>query len=134
MSLPVPGKVIGFVPYHWAILAGILLQTAAQTAMHVLSKSLTDHYLIRANKTYFEPRGLKVRLMKTGALKRFTNQHGAQVETSKFSNFTKKTGRVIQNVALHIPLPIVGRAVEMFSDPVSLPFRDVTRDIGGLCS
>ncbi|KAJ7909195.1 hypothetical protein B0H13DRAFT_2330630 [Mycena leptocephala] len=50
------GKVIGFIPYHWAMIAGAVMQTAAQTGMHVLSKTLTDRYLRAANLRLFKPR------------------------------------------------------------------------------
>ncbi|KAF8316058.1 hypothetical protein DL93DRAFT_2056630, partial [Clavulina sp. PMI_390] len=58
-------------PYHWTIIASALIQAGAQTAARTISKTLTDRYLRRANSTYFEPRGLKVRLMKTAAVRQF---------------------------------------------------------------
>jgi hypothetical protein len=104
-------------PYHWALIAGIVMQTAAQTAAHVLSKTLTDRYLLRANNTYFEPRGLKVRLMKTAAMRRFVHKDTSEDE-SKWKKFGKSAGRTAETIGLR--LPITSRVITLFSKTVSL--------------
>lgn len=97
------------------------MQTAAQTAAHILSKTLTDRYLLRANETYFEPRGLKVRLMKTAAMRRFVHKDISEGEKSKWKKFGKSAGRTAESVGLR--LPITGRLITMFSKTVSpLPY------------
>lgn len=72
-------------------MASIFLRQTSQAGMHKLQKTLTDvrsispicakrypnthalaqRLLEHANVTFFEPRGLKVRLMKTAAMRRF---------------------------------------------------------------
>ena len=94
------------------------MQTAAQTAAHVLSKTLTDRYLLRANKTYFEPRGLKVRLMKTAAMRRFVHIDGSEEEKSKWKKFGKSAGRTAETIGLR--LPIANRLITTFQKTVSL--------------
>ncbi|KAF8343179.1 uncharacterized protein EI90DRAFT_3115695 [Cantharellus anzutake] len=114
------GLVIGFVPNTWTLIAGIVLQTTAQTAAHILSKTLTDRYLLKANRTYFEPRGLRVRLMKTEAMHHFIGIGRGKEETSKLKNFFKGAGRTAEKAVFKIPLPIigpiVGRTIIHFSD------------------
>lgn len=105
------GFVIGFVPYHWAIAAGVVMQAGAQTAMRYIQKTLTDRLLKRVNSTYFEPRGLKVRLMKTRAMRRFVGIEQGGAEPSKAMKFAKNFGHGLENVAYRLPIPIVGRIV-----------------------
>lgn len=92
------------------------MQVSAQTAARVISKTLTDRYLRRANETYFEPRGLKVRLMKTAAVRRFVNAEGPE-ENSKWKSFGQKAGRFAEGVAMH--LPITSKVITTFAKPVS---------------
>jgi len=109
--------VIGFVPNHWALLAGILIQTAAQTTAHIVSKTLTDRYLLQANTTYFEPRGLKVRLMKTAAMRHFVGiDQSEQKEKGKFKGFLKGAEKVFFKLPIPIIGPIIGRTIMHFSD------------------
>ncbi|KAF7974311.1 hypothetical protein HWV62_12472 [Athelia sp. TMB] len=65
------GHVIGFVPNPYTFVASIFLRQSSQAGMHKLQKALTDQLLGHANATFFEPRGLKVRLMKTAAMRSF---------------------------------------------------------------
>ena len=102
------------------MLAGIVIQTAAQTSAHILSKTLTDRYLLRANTTYFEPRGLKVRLMKTPAMRYFVGIDRSEEKSSKFKKFLKGAEKVVFKVPIPIIGPIIGRTIMQFSDnPVS---------------
>jgi hypothetical protein len=112
------GMVIGFVPYHWAIIAGVLTQTIAQTAMHVIQKTLTDRLLKHANSTFFEPRGLKVRLMKTEAMRRFVGIDSADgPSASKAKRIAKTVGHGIESVAYRLPIPFLGRVVSALTHP-----------------
>lgn len=103
-------------PYHWCVLAGAALQAGAATAGRVVSKTLTDRYLLRANKTFFEPRGLKVRLMKTAAVRRFVNAEAPQAEKSKWKKFGESAGRTAHIVGTR--LPVTGKVIAMFAKPV----------------
>jgi hypothetical protein len=64
----VAGKAIGFVPHHWAMIAGTLMQTGAQVGNHVLAKTLSDRVLRVANRDYFGPRRLAVRVPIIGGI------------------------------------------------------------------
>ncbi|KDQ11010.1 hypothetical protein BOTBODRAFT_57738 [Botryobasidium botryosum FD-172 SS1] len=97
------GKIIGFVPYHWAIIAGAAMQTAAQTGMHVLSKGLTDRYLRHANDTFFAPRGLRVRLCTTAAMRQLIGLD-ARTPPNKTLDVAKSIGRGVETVGLHLPI------------------------------
>jgi len=111
------GMAIGFVPYHWAIIAGVLTQTIAQTAMHVIQKTLTDRLLKHTNSTFFEPRGLKVRLMKTGAMRRFVGIDADGPKASKAKQIVKTVGHGIESVAYRLPIPFLGRVVSALTHP-----------------
>ncbi|KAJ7134816.1 hypothetical protein C8R44DRAFT_559696, partial [Mycena epipterygia] len=106
------GMVIGFVPYHWAMIAGAVLQTAAQTGMHVLSKTLTDRYLRAANLRLFKPRGLSVRLCTTAAMQHLVMRTGNGGGPSTMD----KIGRGVGTVLLHVPLPLSSRIVRAIAD------------------
>ena len=99
-------------PYHWALIAGILMQTAAQTAAHIISKSLTDKYLVHANAIYFEPHDLKLHLMKTAAMHKFIGIDEG-MEPGKAMAFAKAAGRITENIVLRLPLPRLGRLIEV---------------------
>lgn len=73
------------------------MQVSAQTSARVISKRLTDRYLLRANSTYFEPRGLKVRLMKTSAVRRFVHAEGPGKDQGKWKQYAEVIG-------LHLPI------------------------------
>ncbi|KAF9070171.1 hypothetical protein BDP27DRAFT_1324409 [Rhodocollybia butyracea] len=105
------GQVIGFVPYHWAMIASAAISTSAQVGMRVLSKTLTDRYLRAANLNLFRPRGLSVRLCTTPAMLRLVAPPGsgsAGGETSKSRETINKIGRGVGTVFLKLPLPIIG--------------------------
>ncbi|KAF8316056.1 hypothetical protein DL93DRAFT_788289 [Clavulina sp. PMI_390] len=113
--------IIGFIPHHWAMLASAIIQISAQTAARTISKTLTDRYLRRANTTYFEPRGLKVRLMKTAAVRRFLQLRQNEGEVAevkgkgKMKAFGQSAGRLAEQIGMH--LPITGRIIPMFQKP-----------------
>ncbi|KAJ7847405.1 hypothetical protein B0H13DRAFT_2675330 [Mycena leptocephala] len=106
------GKVIGFIPYHWAMIAGAVMQTAAQTGMHVLSKTLTDRYLRAANLRLFKPKGLVVRLCTTAAMQHLVMRTGTGAGPSTLD----KIGRGVGTVLLHAPIPFTSRIVRAIAD------------------
>lgn len=67
--------------------------------MYVLSKTLTDKFLIRANEVYFAPRGLHVRLCKTPALRAL-----ATTTPIKKKSTLSKVGKSAKTIGLHLPL------------------------------
>ncbi|KAG9000685.1 hypothetical protein FRB94_005233 [Tulasnella sp. JGI-2019a] len=106
--LDAAGMIIGFVPYHWATLAGPLIQVGAQVGAHVLSKGLTDRYLRIANDNFFAPRGLRARLCKTAAMRQIIGLDPTQAS----GNETLKTiGNMAERLGLR--LPIIRRAIVM---------------------
>ncbi|KAJ7195481.1 hypothetical protein GGX14DRAFT_676698, partial [Mycena pura] len=108
----------GTQPYHWAILAGAVMQIAAHTGMHILSKTVTDRYLRAANRRIFRPRGLVVRLCTTAAMQHLV-MHAA--DAAGPSTMTK-IGRGVSTVVLHVPLPLSSRIVRTIADkPPKIP-------------
>jgi hypothetical protein len=127
-------------PYHWTMIAGIGMQVGArmshcihqlkytyisnhhpspETAARKISKSLTDKYLRRANETYFAPRGLRVRLVKTAAMRVLVGLDEAPTsDPSKASAFAKGVGRTAENLALRSPFPFGKRIIEAVKEPV----------------
>jgi hypothetical protein len=114
------GLIMGCFPYHWAMIAGTLTQTVAQTALYVIRKILTDRLLKRANSTYFQPRGLKIRLMGTGAMRRFLGLDAGDSKPSKAMRIAKSVGHGIENVAYRLPIPFVGRVVSARNKPSNI--------------
>ncbi|KAJ7245008.1 hypothetical protein B0H12DRAFT_957556, partial [Mycena haematopus] len=112
------GMAIGFIPYHWAMIAGAAIQTAAQTGMHVISKTLTDRYLRAANIRLFKPRGLVVRLCTTAAMQHLVMNTGTGAGPSTMD----KIGRGVGTVLLHAPIPFSSRIVRAIADkPPKVP-------------
>ncbi|KDQ49695.1 hypothetical protein JAAARDRAFT_143032 [Jaapia argillacea MUCL 33604] len=109
------GMAIGFVPYHWAIIASTVLQTVAQTAIHVLSKTLTDRYLRSANLNLFKPRGLSVRLCTTPAMLHLVTGSPIPQESSTMK-VVNKVGRGVGTVLLRLPIPFSSRIVRAIAD------------------
>ena len=99
------------------MIAGAAIQLGAQTAMHKISKTLTDKYLKKANDNFFGPRGLRVRLMKTEAMRQFVETLAAKPADSKMKSFGKSAARVGKIVGLH--LPITRTVINAMSKPVS---------------
>ncbi|KAJ7185787.1 hypothetical protein C8R46DRAFT_882198 [Mycena filopes] len=106
------GMVIGFVPYHWAMIAGAAIQAGAKTGMRVLSKTLTDRYLRAANLRLFKPRGLSVRICTTAAMRHLVMRTPITAAPSKLKRF----GRGVGSVLLRVPLPTVNAAVHLVAD------------------
>lgn len=67
--LDVVGGVIGLVPSLWVQLAGGLAQLAAKVGTVAVSKGRSDMYLKEVNEKMFKPRGLKVSIAKTDAMR-----------------------------------------------------------------
>ncbi|KAF8162452.1 hypothetical protein K438DRAFT_1985102 [Mycena galopus ATCC 62051] len=101
------GMAIGFVPYHWAMIAGTAIQIGAQTGMHVLSKTLTDRYLRSANLRLFKPRGLSVRICTTAAMQHLVMGTPITAGPSKLTRF----GRGVGSVAMKLPIPLASMIV-----------------------
>jgi flagellar biosynthesis GTPase FlhF len=59
------GQVLGFVPNHWAQLAGGITQVAAGIATYAVIKTRCAQFLKLSNTEFFEPRGLKVQVKST---------------------------------------------------------------------
>ncbi|KAJ7461720.1 hypothetical protein B0H11DRAFT_2198587 [Mycena galericulata] len=106
------GMVIGFVPYHWAMVAGVAIQTAAKTGMRVLSKTLTDRYLRAANLRLFKPRGLSVRICTAAAMQHLVMHTPIAAPPSKLTRF----GRGVGSLLMQIPLPITSVVVHAVAD------------------
>ncbi|KAL5487557.1 hypothetical protein ACEPAI_5665 [Sanghuangporus weigelae] len=119
------GMVIGFVPHHWAIIASAGIQFAAGTGIYILAKTLTDRYLRRANTEYFAPRGLRVRICKTAAMRQLTGldpvpDANEPTTSAKVKKFAVQSGRVAETVVLH--LPIIRKVYNRFAPGVpSIP-------------
>ncbi|KAJ6462043.1 hypothetical protein C8R47DRAFT_993200 [Mycena vitilis] len=110
--ISVAGMVIGFIPYHWAMIAGTVMQTAAQTGMHILSKTLTDRYMRAANLRLFKPKGLSVRLCTSAAMQHLVMRTGNGAGPSTMD----KIGRGVGTVLLHAPIPFSSRVVRAIAD------------------
>ncbi|KAJ7598804.1 hypothetical protein C8J56DRAFT_174356 [Mycena floridula] len=115
----VVGMGIGFVPYHWTIIAGAAMQAAAQTGMRILSKTMTDRYLRAANLHLFNPRGLSVRIFTAaGMMALLTSTEQADKSKSDKAKATlNKVGRGVGTVLLHLPLSVTSRVVRAIADP-----------------
>ncbi|KAJ7100381.1 hypothetical protein C8R44DRAFT_642010 [Mycena epipterygia] len=121
------GMAIGFVPYHWAMLAGFAIQTAAQASMRVLSKTLTDRYLRAANLRLFKPRGLSVRICTAAAMQHLVMGTPIANTPSKLTRF----GRGVGSVLMQIPIPLASVLVHVVADkPPKVPAMDPTSYAG----
>lgn len=87
------------------------MQVSTGAGIAVLAKTLTDRYLRRANKEYFAPRGLRVRLCKTAAMRQLIGLDPTTDPDAPPPGFMDKakaaavtTGRVAETVALHLPI------------------------------
>ncbi|KAI5115805.1 hypothetical protein M0805_006524 [Coniferiporia weirii] len=114
----VAGMVIGFVPHHWATMAGAAMRT--QTGIHKFAKTLSDKLLLRANAEYFAPRGMRVRICKTAAMRQIVGLDAVRVgdpsKSEKLVKFGKAAGRTAETVALH--LPIIRNVYNLVAPPV----------------
>ncbi|KAJ7741990.1 hypothetical protein DFH07DRAFT_50468 [Mycena maculata] len=106
------GMVIGFVPYHWAMIAGTAIQVGAQVGMHVLSKTLTDRYLRAANLRLFKPRGLSVRICTAAAMQHLVMHTPIPAPPSKLTNI----GRGVGSLLMGLPTPITSVLVHAVSN------------------
>lgn len=64
------GALVGFVPYHWAQLAGAVTLLGSKATVYALSKMRGETFLQRVNSEYFNPRGLSVQMCTTEVLVR----------------------------------------------------------------
>ncbi|KAJ6551528.1 hypothetical protein B0H19DRAFT_1378246 [Mycena capillaripes] len=106
------GMAIGFVPYHWAMIAGAAIQTGAQVGMRVLSKTLTDRYLRAANLRLFKPRGLSVRICTTAAMQHLVMGTPIAAPPSKIT----RVGRGVGTVLMRVPIPLASVLVHAIAD------------------
>ncbi|CRG91952.1 hypothetical protein PISL3812_09006 [Talaromyces islandicus] len=63
-ALNLAGTGIGFIPWHWALAAGLAMSASAIAGSKTITKRRTAKYLEIVNRDYFNPRGLKVSLYK----------------------------------------------------------------------
>jgi hypothetical protein len=104
-------------PYHWAQIASAVIQVSAQTAIHVISKSLTDRYIRAANKRIFHPRGLSVRLCSTPAMMSLITGIPTIDSDPKWKRALQGTGRFAGTALLKLPLPLTSHIVRAIADP-----------------
>ena len=64
-ALSIVGQAASFVPVHFVGLAGTGLQLAAGAGKYAMVKTRCAHFVHRSNEFFFEPRGLKVKVLKT---------------------------------------------------------------------
>lgn len=67
--LDLAGGAVGMVPHHWAQLAGLALQGTAKIGIAMVSKGRTEMYMREVNERIFKPRGLKVNIVSTEAMR-----------------------------------------------------------------
>jgi len=110
------------------------MQASAQTAMRVLSKTLTDRYLRSANERIFHPRGLSARICTTPAALKLispSTNMGVGEGPSKLDKF----GRAVGGVLLQLPLPLTKKIVRAVADkPPPIPIAPGTSDPTGQSS
>ena len=75
------------------------MQTVARVGMVVVAKTLSDRLLQRANTEFFAPRGLRVRICKTAAMRQLVGL-STEPEKSKLA----KAGHVAETIVLHLPI------------------------------
>lgn len=92
------------------MLAGAVMQASAQTAMHILSKTLTDRYLRAANLNLFKPRGLSVRLCTTPAMQQLLTGSSFSKGKKKMDKMGRKVGSVL------LRLPITGTIIRAVAE------------------
>ncbi len=81
--------------------------------MHIVSNTLSNHYLRAANELIFEHLGLRARLCNTSALRILVNHPEATHEQpTKLTKFGQSAGDVV----MRLPLPIMKKAVRFFTD------------------
>ncbi|KUJ11339.1 uncharacterized protein LY89DRAFT_625896, partial [Mollisia scopiformis] len=68
-AMSLAGGVLGMVPHHWAMIAGNVIQTTANLGTFAVSKGRTELYMREVNEKMFKPRGLKVSIAKTEAIR-----------------------------------------------------------------
>ena len=101
------GQVLGFVPHHYFMLAGMAVQTAAGLATYAEVKTKCKKFVIAANEEYFAPRGLMVQVKKTEELARVLH-----VPTEAVMVHTINEGEDLSNVdALGRRLNAIGRYI-----------------------
>jgi hypothetical protein len=100
------------------MIAGNLMQIAAEAGMHVLSKTLTDRYLRAANLRLFKPKGLAVRICTTAAMQHLVMRTESDAGPSRM----KKIGRGVGTFLVQAPIPYTGRIVRAIADkPPKVP-------------
>ena len=67
--LGLAGGVVSMVPHHIPMLVGNIISLTAKVGAAAVSKGRAAIFLSEANKTFFAPRGLRVELVKSDALR-----------------------------------------------------------------
>ncbi|KAJ7784324.1 hypothetical protein B0H16DRAFT_1259740, partial [Mycena metata] len=96
------GMVVGFIPDHWAIIAGTAIRTVAIIGARVLSKTLTERYLRAANLRLFNPKGLSARLCTTAAMQSLVMRTSSGVGPSTMT----KIARAVGTLFLELPFDV----------------------------
>ncbi|THU98399.1 hypothetical protein K435DRAFT_856745 [Dendrothele bispora CBS 962.96] len=114
-------------PYHWAMIASVIIVTTAEIGIKVLSKTISDRYLRTANLNLFDPCGLSIRLCTTPAklmLIQSSNSNSGDKKKGKTKAKLNKFGRGVGSALLNspIPIPLAGPIVRAIADkPVPIP-------------
>jgi hypothetical protein len=90
------------------MIAGAAIQTAASVGQHVLSKTLTDKYMRKANNDLFGPRNLAARLCTTHALRQLL---GLDPEGTPEPTKLVKAARQAGDIITRLPIPFAKGAV-----------------------
>lgn len=120
-------------PHTWAQFASIGIQVAARAGIRILSKTLTDRILRKANNEYFAPRGLRVRICRTAAMRQIVGLD--EPLDSTLNKSTKARARRVKNGAhrltedVALGIPGIRRVYNRRSEK-NIPVVDST-DVGG---
>lgn len=93
---------LGVDAYHWAVSGPLNSVNGDQHGVRLLRRSLTDRYITRANATFFDARGLKVRIIRGDAIHKFIKL--LNPNATKAKNVAKASEKVVRRI------PIVGLA------------------------
>ncbi|KAJ7784327.1 hypothetical protein B0H16DRAFT_1402158 [Mycena metata] len=117
------GMVIGFIPDHWAIIAGTAIRTVAIVGARVLSKTLTERYLRAANLRLFNPKGLSARLCTTAAMQSLVMRTSSGVGPSTMTKIARGVG------TLFLELPLSSGVVRAIADKPPRVYASIS-DVG----
>ena len=105
------GQGLGFVPNHWAQLAGSLTQLAVGVATYAVIKTRCAMFVKKSNAEFFEPRGLKVQIKSTEEM--------AKICRVRLNEVMVEPLRVGEDVSAVGPLDRRLQAVQEYVAPLS---------------